>query len=250
MEHRLAIIGYGGMGGWHHESIQKKVPGLRVTGAWDIREEARQKARENGLTAYASLEELLADSTVEIVIVATPNNFHKELSIACLRAGKAVVCEKPVTMNAAELKEIMAVAKETGRLFSVHQNRRWDKDFRVVQQALADGQVGEPYFIESRVQGSRGAMHGWRGYKLNGGGMVLDWGVHLIDQLLHLIDSPVVSVGAHLFHVFTPEVEDNIKLFLRFENKVSAVLEMSTNCFVNHPRWHVSCKNGTVVVED
>ena len=80
--------------------------------------------------------------------------------------------------------------------------------------------------------------------------MVLDWGVHLLDQMMDMIHSPVVSVDAHLQTVFSEEVDDNIKLFLRFENGVSALLEMSTNCFVNLPRWHVSCTGGTAVVED
>lgn len=94
--------------------------------------------------------------------------------IACLRAGKNVVCEKPVAMNAAELEEMIAAAKEAGRVFSVHQNRRWDRDYRMVRRLLEEKTLGEPYFIESRVQGSRGAMFGWRGYKVNGGGMLLD----------------------------------------------------------------------------
>ena len=65
-----------------------------------------------------------------------------------------------------------------------------------------------------------------------------------------MIPSPVVSVDAHLQSVFSGEVDDNIKLFVRFENGVSALLEMSTNCFVNLPRGHVSCTGGTAVVED
>ena len=250
MNHTLAVIGYGGMGGWHCSSIAEKLPQIRVKGVWDIREEAREKAKENGLIAYASLEELLADGEVDLVTVATPNNFHKELVIACLRAGKNVVCEKPVAMNAAELEEMITAAKKAGRVFSVHQNRRWDRDYRMVRRLLEEKTLGEPYFIESRVQGSRGAMFGWRGYKVNGGGMLLDWGVHLLDQLMDMIPSPVVSVDAHLQSVFSGEVDDNIKLFVRFENGVSALLEMSTNCFVNLPRWHVSCTGGTAVVED
>ena len=250
MKHTLAVIGYGGMGSWHCQNVSEKIPEVQVKGAWDICPEALDKAKENGLYAYSSLEELLHDTEVDLVTIAVPNNFHKELAIQCLRAGKNVVCEKPVTMNAAELEEIIAVSKETGRLFSVHQNRRWDKDYRIVREILESGRIGEPYFIESRVQGSRGAMYGWRGYKVNGGGMVLDWGVHLLDQMMDMIHSPVVSVDAHLQSVFSEEVDDNIKLFLRFENGVSALLEMSTNCFVNLPRWHVSCTNGTAVVED
>ena len=249
-KHKLAVIGYGGMGSWHCQNVSEKIPQICVYGAWDIRPEALDKAREKGLYTYSSLDELLEDREVELVTIAVPNNFHKELAIACLRAGKNVVCEKPVTMNAGELEEIMAVAQETGKLFSVHQNRRWDKDYRIVRKIIEDGKLGTPYFIESRVQGSRGAMYGWRGYKVNGGGMVLDWGVHLLDQMMDMIHSPVVSVDAHLQTVFSEEVDDNIKLFLRFENGVSALLEMSTNCFVNLPRWHVSCTGGTAVVED
>ena len=176
-KHNLAVIGYGGMGSWHCQNVSEKIPQICVYGAWDIRPEALDKAREKGLYTYSSLDELLEDREVELVTIAVPNNFHKELAIACLRAGKNVVCEKPVTMNAGELEEIMAVAQETGKLFSVHQNRRWDKDYRIVRKIIEDGKLGTPYFIESRVQGSRGAMYGWRGYKVNGGGMVLDWGV-------------------------------------------------------------------------
>lgn len=184
------------------------------------------------------------------MIIAVPNNFHKDLSITCLRHGKCVICEKPVTMNAAELEEVMAVAAETGRLFTVHQNRRWDRDYAMIKRILADGTIGTPYFIESRVQGSRGNMVGWRGHKINGGGMLYDWGVHLIDQLMDLIPSPVVSVTAHLVNLFSDQVDDNIKLLLGFENGVSALVEVSTNCFINLPRWHMSCSDGTAVIED
>ncbi len=250
MKHLMAIIGIGGMGTWHFEKVTECIDNITVKGAYDVRDEAIEKAREAGLHIYGSIDEILQDTEIDLITVATPNNFHKDIVISCLKAGKNVVCEKPVTMNAAELEEIMAVAKESGKLFSIHQNRRWDKDYCIIKKVLADKTLGEPYFIESRVQGSRGAMHGWRGFKENGGGMLLDWGVHLIDQMVNLVDSPVVEVGSHLISVCTPEVDDNIKIFLRFENGVSGMLEMATNCFVNHPRWHVSCTDGTVVVNN
>ena len=173
--HTLAIIGFGGMGSWHARNIMERVPEIRVKGAYDIREEALVKAREMGLRAYGSLQELLDDAEVDLVTIATPNNFHRPLAIQALRAGKNVISEKPVTLNARELEEIIAVRDETGKLFSVHQNRRWDKDYCIIKKVLSEGTIGTPYFIESRVQGSRGAMHGWRGYKVNGGGMLLDW---------------------------------------------------------------------------
>lgn len=250
MKYGLAIIGYGGMGAWHHASIREKVSDFVVRGAYDIRPEASQKASENGLKVYQGLEELLSDDTIDLVTIAVPNNFHKAYAIACLRAGKNVVCEKPVTMNSSELEEILAVSRETGKLFTVHQNRRWDRDYRMVRRLLAEKTIGTPYFIESRVQGSRGSLHGWRGYRINGGGMLLDWGVHLLDQLLDLNQTKVVSISSQLESVFSDEVDDNLKIFLRFEDGLSALVEVSTNCFINLPRWHLSCTEGTAVIED
>lgn len=250
MPYRCAIIGYGGMGSFHHKNIRERVTEITVTGAYDIQEEVREKIKACGLTAYGALAELLADPSLDLVVIATPNNFHKEIAIQCLRAGKNVICEKPVTMNAAELEEIIAVAQETGKVFSVHQNRRWDKDFCTVKAILGQNLLGSPYYIESRVQGSRRAMHGWRGHKINGGGMIYDWGVHLLDQMMNLIDSPVISVCCHAFCVFSDEVDDNFKVLLRFENGISALIEIATNCFITQPRWHICGKDGTALIED
>lgn len=250
MTHVMAIIGFGGMGGWHAENVSLRIPEMTVKGVWDIRKEARDKAVKRGLYAYGSVEELLADPEVELITIATPNDVHKEYLIRCMEAGKHVISEKPVTMNAAELQEIMEAAKRTGKLFSIHHNRRWDKDYVAIKNMIRGNVLGRPYFIESRVQGSRRAMYGWRGHKVNGGGMVLDWGVHLIDQLLDLFDKTVVSVDAHLFSLYSDEVDDNIKIMLRFEDGVSAICEMSTNCLIKCPRWHVSCLGGTAVIED
>lgn len=246
----MGIIGYGGMAGYHQNDFCSKIPEITIKGIYDVLDSAQEKAKEQGLVVYESADAMLADPEISLVLVATPNNFHKDYSIAAMRAGKNVLCEKPVTMNAAELEEIIAVQKETGKLFTVHQNRRWDKDFCTVRKILDTGMIGKPYFIESRVLGSRRAMHGWRGHRVNGGGMLLDWGVHLMDQALAAIDSPVVSVDAHLQCVFSDEVDDSIKVLLRFENGVSYLMEMSTNCLVLQPRWHVSCTDGTAMIEN
>ena len=248
---KIAVVGFGGMGEWHVNHIQNNLPELELAGVYDIRPERLEVAKGRGIRAYQSLDELLTDQTVDLVTVATPNNFHKPLSIACLKAGKNVVSEKPVMMNAAELEEVMAVAKEADRVFTVHQNRRWDADFVTVKEILSSGVIGKPYMIESRVQGSRRVLCGWRGYKVDGGGMLLDWGVHILDQMMNLTDSPVVEVTSHLFKLMPGvEVDDNMKVLLRFENGLSALMEVATNCFILQPRWHISCEMGTAVIND
>lgn len=250
MKYKLGIIGFGGMGSYHSNMIREKIDAIEVKGVYDVREERRAEAMKQGLKRYESLEELLADEEISIVTIATPNNFHKDLAIAALRAGKNVVCEKPVTLNAAELEEIMQVQKETGKVFTIHQNRRWDKDFVIVKKIVDEGIIGKPYMIESRVQGSKRVLQGWRGAKINGGGMVYDWGIHILDQVMWLDRSKVREVYADLYYIYSKEVDDNFKAIIRFESGLSAMLQVDTNCFINQARWHVTAEDGTAVIQD
>ncbi len=245
----IGIIGYGGMGGWHAKQI-KSMPDFRLAGVYDINPQKIRKAESDGIHGYSSLKDILGDSSVRTVILAVPNNFHKDLSIRALQAGKNVICEKPVTMNCKDLKDVLHISKETGKLFSVHQNRRWDRDFLTVKKVLEEGTIGKPFYIESRVQSSNGIPGDWRCVKEAGGGMLLDWGVHLIDQLMWLIKSPVTGVYAHLLSVRFPGVDDNFKLMMRFENGLSAFVEVDTCTFLPLPRWHVSGNAGTLQIDD
>lgn len=249
MNRKFGIIGFGGMG--HSHAVQlTRAEGTEVVGAYDINPAKKEKVEKEGFTFIPTLEELLGNEEIEIIVVATPNNFHKELSIAAMRAGKHVICEKPVMMNAAELEEVLAVSKECGKQFSVHQNRRWDKDYRIIKSVLDADTIGEPFYIESRVQGCKGVPGDWRCVKEAGGGMLLDWGVHLIDQLMWHIQSPVTQIYTHMLSVKHPDVDDNFKLLLRFENGLSALVEVDTYTFVPLPRWHISGREGTLQIDN
>lgn len=248
--HTFGIIGYGGMGTWHARQLLSLPDEFRLAGVCDINPAQTAKARAAGIAAYASLADILADPAIETVILAVPNNFHKDLAIAALQAGKHVICEKPVMLVTTDLEAVLAVSQTTGRQFSVHQNRRWDRDFLIVKQLVAAGTIGQPFYIESRVQGSKGIPGDWRCVREAGGGMLLDWGVHLIDQLLFLVDSPVTEVYAHLLSVKFPDVDDNFKIMLRFANGLSALVEVDTYTFINLPRWHVSGTAGTAQIDD
>ncbi len=243
-----AIIGFGGMGSFHAQQI-KLINSIKVAGVYDINPKRVEAAVEKGYKGYSTLEECLADNT-DLVIIATPNNFHREISVKALRAGKHVICEKPVMMNAGELEEVLEVSKQENRIFTVHQNRRWDKDFRIVKEAFEKKLIGNPFYIESRVQGSRGVPGDWRCVREAGGGMLLDWGVHLLDQLLWLVDSPVTELYAHLLSVKFKDVDDNFKVMLKFKNGLSALIEVDTYTFIPLPRWHISTDSGTLVIND
>lgn len=254
MKHTMGIIGFGGMGHHHLKHVNEEIDRLTVKGVYDIKESQLEDARQNGLTAYESAQALLDDKEIDLVLVSTPNNWHKHYVEMALRAGKNVICEKPVMMNSAELAEVMEVAKQCGKVFTVHQNRRWDRDYLIVKRELAAGTLGKPFFIESRVHGARGIPGDWRCTKVAGGGMMLDWGVHLIDQMLMLVDSPVCEVYAQVLDIKynNPEndVDDNLKVLLRFKNGVCASVEVGTYNMIALPRWYVCGDKGTMKIED
>ena len=248
-EFQLAIVGLGGMGNWHRELIET-IDGLRVCGSYDIREERQQFARDHGITPYESLEALLADPKVDIVLCATPNDVHHDIVIRALRAGKNAVCEKPVAMNAAEHREMMAVAQETGKVFAVHQNRRWDEDYLTMKKIYDDHMLGNVFKIESRVHGSRGIPGDWRQEPEHGGGMLLDWGVHILDQALQMIPERVKRVYASFTNVTNEICEDGFTVELTFESGLIYVAEVGTSNFINLPRWYMLGQNGTAVIND
>ena len=244
----LVVIGYGGMGKWHIRHAQGSDV-VTLCGTYDILEEKRAAATEAGIYAYPSFEAVLADPKVDIVTVATPNDVHKEIVIAALEAGKHVICEKPVAMNSTELLEMIAASERTGKLFTVHQNRRWDADFLAMKQIYESDVLGEVFGIESRVQGSRGIPGDWRKEKAHGGGMLLDWGVHLIDQALQMIPGKISSLYAKFDHVTNNEVDDGFKLDLYFANGLTYRIEVGTSHFISLPRWYMTGNNGSASMQ-
>ena len=125
----FAVIGFGGMGSWHmRQAMGELADQFNAIGVFDIKQERQALAVEKSLKAYESREALFSDPAIELVTVATPNDVHKEIVIDALRHGKNVICEKPVALSPADLEDMIAAANETGKLFTVHQNRRWDAD--------------------------------------------------------------------------------------------------------------------------
>lgn len=127
-----------------------------LAGTYDIKEDRQEWARKQGFFTYNSFEDILADERVDVVLVATPNDDHKDLSIRAMRAGKHVLCEKPVMMCSQDLVDVMEVAKETGKIFYPRQNRRWDKDYLTMKKVYDEKLIGNVFHIESRYHGSRG----------------------------------------------------------------------------------------------
>ena len=248
--HRLGIVGYGGMGGWHADHALKSDV-VELAGIYDIKPERCEAAKQKGIHAYDSMEALLSDESVDLVTVAIPNDVHKDVVIKCLLAGKNVICEKPVALSSVEFAEMVDAAHKSGRLFTVHQNRRWDVDFLAMKQLYNSGEIGDVFNIESRIHGSRGIPSDWRGEKEYGGGMLFDWGVHLIDQILQIYaGKKIKKLYCRFEHTTNFEVDDGFKLDLTFEGGEQAYVEVGTYNFIALPRFYMQAKQGTAMITD
>ncbi len=248
--HRLGIVGYGGMGGWHADHALKSDV-VELAGIYDIKPERCEAAKQKGIHAYDSMEALLSDESVDLVTVAIPNDVHKDVVIKCLLAGKNVICEKPVALSSAEFAEMVDAAHKSGKLFTVHQNRRWDVDFLAMKQLYNSGEIGDVFNIESRIHGSRGIPSDWRGEKEYGGGMLFDWGVHLIDQILQIYaGKKIKKLYCRFEHTTNFEVDDGFKLDLTFEGGEQAYVEVGTYNFIALPRFYMQAKQGTAMITD
>lgn len=235
---RIGIVGHGFMG-HEHEKMLTKMDGIRVVGISDIDQKQLEDVQE-GIKRYASNDELMHDPEVDVVLIAANNNQHYDLVVQAAKAGKDIICEKPVAMTTEELDGMIAVTKECGVKFTVHHQRRLDPDFRTMKAVFDQGSLGKVYSIKSGLYGFNGNMHDWHVYKKEGGGMLYDWGVHLLDQILWMMPgAKIKSVYADLRNVINFEVDDYFKILMRFDNDIMAEVELGTYYLTDkmHDKW-------------
>lgn len=250
MNRKLGVIGYGNMGSWHCANVRDRIEGLDVTLVYDIDEKRRVLAREAGFNV-ADTEEEFFGSDLDLITVATPNSFHKDHCIKAMRSGKNVISEKPACLNCEELEEVISVSDETGKLYTVHQNRRFDTDYALIKSVVNSDILGKQFYLNSRLYGNRGfANAGWKSIYEAGGGLLYDWGIHMIDQVLCLYenDKPV-SVYAEMHNVRMDRVDDVCRVTITFESGLKAQIIADLWCYLPEARWHLEGSDGSAIIE-
>lgn len=247
---RLGIIGYGGMAGWHATNVCR-VPDVSVRAVYDIDPVRLDLGKKDGYIAYDTLETFLADTEINLVLIATPNDVHPDLAIAAMDAGKHVICEKPVAMSLKEFDRMTAAAQRNQVVFTAHHNRRWDKDYQTAKAVLESGELGQVFTIQSRLHGTGGTIFGWRAELEHGGGMMFDWGVHFLDQLFDMCGyDTFTEVYCQFTQVMSAEVEDYFTLVMNSNKGYRAQIEIGTYMLHDMPRWLIGGDEGTCFIQD
>lgn len=246
----VGIIGYGYAGRCFHAYLTSLAEGLKLC-AVASRDPGRREAaaRDYGVTTYETIDHLLQDSRVDLVVIATPHDTHAPLAIQAMNAGRHVVVDKVMCLTAAEADEMIAASQRNGVILSVFHNRRWDWDFLTVKQAITDGLLGHPFLFETAVMRYR-PSHGWRMERARSGGLLFDWGAHLVDQALQLVPSDPVTVFCDAQkHRWDGDIEDHLKCVIRFRDGTLYIAEISNLARLSKPRWYILGTRGSLVKE-
>ena len=188
---KAGIIGCGGIGtGKHLPALKALSDRVEVVGFCDIIEERAQKACKEfgaeGAKVYTDYKEMLKDESIQTIHVCTPNRSHSFISIDAMKAGKHVICEKPMAKTYAEAKAMLDCSKETGRILTIGYQNRYTKESMYVKRFCESGEMGDIYYAKAHAIRRRGVPT-W-GVFLNeyeqGGGPLIDIGTHALDLTL------------------------------------------------------------------
>jgi scyllo-inositol 2-dehydrogenase (NADP+) len=215
---RVGLIGFGLAGQAFHAPVIQGVEGMELACILERRGGLAQQHYPEVRVAR-TLDEMLAEKTIQLCVVATPNDSHFELAKACLLAGRDVVVDKPLAPTWKECQDLARLAAEHGRLLTVYQNRRWDGDFRTLTKLVRAGTLGRIAEFESRFDRFRLEPKAgvWREREDHpGSGVLFDLGPHLIDQALVLFGEPQ-AITAKAFHQReTSHVDDAFDVCLEY----------------------------------
>ncbi|PPA70340.1 Gfo/Idh/MocA family protein [Jeotgalibacillus proteolyticus] len=247
---RVAVIGCGGIANTKHLPSLSKLEQVELVAFCDIEKDRAEKAAAQygaeGSQVYENYQELLADETINVVHVCTPNSSHAEISIAALEADKHVMCEKPMAKTSEEAKAMVEAAKRSGKKLTIGYNNRYREDSRYLKSVCEQGDLGEIYFAKAHAIRRR-AVPTWGVFldeEKQGGGPLIDIGTHALDLTLWMMNNykPKAVLGttyhklgqkknaANLFGSWDPEkftVEDSAFGFITMENGATITLESS-----------------------
>ncbi|NMA83375.1 MAG: Gfo/Idh/MocA family oxidoreductase [Epulopiscium sp.] len=261
----VGIIGSGNISNFHMKGYLE-LPNVKVIAVCDIDEKRAQAYAEkyNIPHVFTDYNEMLKLEELEAVSVTTWNNGHAPISIAALKAGKHVLCEKPLAMNAKEAQEMVDAAKESNKILMVGFVRRFEEKANLLKKAVEDGDLGDIYYAKTGYVRKWGNPGGWfADKKRSGGGPVIDLGVHVIDLVRYITGKPKpVSVTASTFHKLGMkphmkgqgrylsedynqdepynDVEDAATALIKFDNGMTLFFETSWVLNVKKPHNYVN----------
>ncbi|MET3035400.1 Gfo/Idh/MocA family oxidoreductase [Chryseobacterium sp. NRRL B-14859] len=248
---KVGLCAFGMSGKVFHAPFLKEHPGFFISGVVErSKEESKDKYPE--ATIYRSVEEMLQNTEIELVVINTPVQTHYEYARKALEAGKNIIVEKPFTVNVAEAEQLVSLAEEKGLFLSVYQNRRFDRDFLQVQKIINGKKLGTIKEAEIRFDRFR-TMPSGKQHKENpdqtGSGSLHDLGAHLVDQAIQYFGFPE-KLFADVFSMKGAEfANDYFEILLYYKNDLRVRLKSSVFSKEAHYAYTIHGDRGSFLQE-
>lgn len=248
---KAGLCAFGMSGKVFHAPFLKEHPGFFISAIVErSKEESKEKYPEAAI--YRSVEEMLQNADVELIIINTPVQTHYEYARKALEAGKNIIVEKPFTVNVEEAEELVKLAEEKGLFLSVYQNRRFDRDFQQVKNIVNDGKLGNIKEAEIRFDRFRTTPSG-KQHKENpdqiGSGSLHDLGAHLVDQAVQYFGYPE-NLFADVFSMKGPEfANDYFEILLFYKDNLRVRLKSSAFTKEDHHAYKIHGDKGSFLQE-
>lgn len=242
---RVGIVGFGMGARVFHATLISSVAGLELAAVVE-RTTSNAAQRYPHIATCRSLDALLADSSLDLIVVSTPSGTHFEVARQILDAGKNVIVDKPMSVTSAEIAQLIQLAAARHVFLIPFHNRRWDSDFQTIQKLLHEGSLGRLVEFKSRFDRWRIAPPTARLWKEDpslGGGVLLDLGTHLVDQALVLFGKPEAIDAQILCEREWARANDAFTLRLRYSG-LSVVLAANSLSAPPGPRFHLRGTKG------
>ena len=246
---RVGIVGLG-RSGWniHARLLGNVLDYFQVVAVHDPNQERMAEAKAKfGAKPCHTFRDLLKDQAVELAIIATPNPLHPQNTIDALKAGKAVVCEKPMAPTVAEADAMIATAKKTGSMLTIFQNYRYQPAYQKVKEIIDSGVLGRIVMIKFQWQ-SFSRRWDWQTLKKYNGGAINNTGPHAIDMALQLFgecDKPEVFCKMEKV-LALGDAEDHVKLVIAAPGHPTLDIEITSACAYGQDPWLVMGSQGTL----
>jgi predicted dehydrogenase len=247
----VGLLGYSPFMGKEHGMGVEATLGLALTAICDLNPERLIQAREDfpAVKIYDSSEALATDPDMDLVIICTPPHTHAQFSLAMMDSGKHVLCEKPLALNQKEAAAMVEMAERRKVHLSCHQNRRWDADYLAIKQAIAEGLIGELFYMETFVGGFSHPCGYWHSHAEISGGTAFDWGGHYLDWVVSLIPDRVKTVigtrHKRVWHDVTNADQERIQI--RFAGGQEAEFLHSDIAALRKPKWYLLGTKGAII---
>ena len=240
----VGLVGYGMSGSVFHAPLIEYLPELTLKTVVSS-DPAKVQRTYPMVSVVPTLDLLLTDTDISLVVIATPNETHYALAKQALEAGKHVVVDKPFVLSSMQADELIALAHAHHVLLSVYQNRRWDNDFLTIRYLLETGVLGSISTYESHYDRYRPVVRNrWREQAIPGSGILYDLGAHLIDQALVLFGLPATVWADIRAQRVGAKTDDYFHIVLGYPERV-AILHAGSLVRESGPHFQVHGSKGS-----